>query len=208
LKAGIARPRPSLKNVDLLIGEYLSNFSFPSGHATMAGAAFGFFRKRKTAILLALMVLGVMFSRVYLGLHYLTDVIAGAGIGIVSGIAIRQIEGSVRRRVRLSKKRDEIAIIAVLGLGLLAMIVFKPAPLLGILLGYVAGFFAFKAFSLKQRTVLGQSAAVKQAAGFAVLGIILASTQIVRYEFSFALYLLSGLWVSLLWPWVFEKLFK
>ncbi len=208
LKIGIARPRPSFKNVDLLIGEYLSNYSFPSGHATMAGAAFSFFRGKRKTIALGLLVLGVMISRVYLGVHFPSDVIVGAGIGLASGVAFKRFEIMVQKKIRLSRRKDEAAIAIIIGLGLIAMLMIKPAPIIGILLGYIFGFFAFKGINTEQKTLLGRAAAVKQAGGFAVLGIILASTQFAGYGFSFALFLLSGLWVSLLWPLAFEKIYK
>lgn len=70
-----------------------SSFSFPSGHATIAFAFFGFFayilfrllRKRRwkinAIIASVIIILFVGFSRLYLGVHYLSDVWAGYLIG-------------------------------------------------------------------------------------------------------------------------------
>jgi undecaprenyl-diphosphatase len=72
----------------------ITNFSFPSGHALMSVAFYGllaFFAYReikksllKAIILIMLIALIVLigFSRIYLRVHYTTDVIAGFSIGI------------------------------------------------------------------------------------------------------------------------------
>jgi membrane-associated phospholipid phosphatase len=91
LKLIIARDRPEL--VSRLVVE--SGFSFPSGHATTAFVAFPilaivvYYSSRIPKVLkyililiLAIFPLVVAFSRLYLGVHYLTDVVAGAMVGL------------------------------------------------------------------------------------------------------------------------------
>lgn len=89
LKNLVARPRPWLDVVGLvpLIRESDPN-SFPSGHTT-AAFAFGFALWRtaprewmKWAALAAAILMG--FSRLYVGVHYPSDVLAGVLIGWVS----------------------------------------------------------------------------------------------------------------------------
>ncbi len=62
-------------------------FSFPSGHTT---AAFTFFSilafalvKRRFQVLAFTLAAAVGVSRVYLGQHYVNDVVAGASIGLI-----------------------------------------------------------------------------------------------------------------------------
>jgi membrane-associated phospholipid phosphatase len=60
--------------------------SFPSGHATVGVAVFSLLAARargtRTRALLATIASFVPVSRVYVGVHYPTDVIGGAGIGL------------------------------------------------------------------------------------------------------------------------------
>ena len=92
LKQAIARPRPSTVGDTVVAG-----FSFPSGHATVAFALFGslyywlwnhpgILRIRATlAFILLALAFMVGFSRIYLGVHYPSDVTAGFCLGL-SGV--------------------------------------------------------------------------------------------------------------------------
>ncbi len=89
LKAFFARPRPVFE--DPLVLE--STYSFPSGHAMESMALYGmlaYFAVRasstwraRTAVVFgaAILVLLIGFSRMYLGVHYLSDVAAGYAAG-------------------------------------------------------------------------------------------------------------------------------
>ncbi len=61
------------------------SFGFPSGHSSGAIAVWGglavVFRKRALGWLAPLMVLLIVFSRLYLGVHFLADVLGGAVLG-------------------------------------------------------------------------------------------------------------------------------
>jgi undecaprenyl-diphosphatase len=84
LKAKTHRPRPYQVRQDVwVVGKPLDHFSFPSGH-TLHAVAFGLvalFYFPALAFLLVPFIVMVAMSRVILGLHYPSDVLAGAGIG-------------------------------------------------------------------------------------------------------------------------------
>ncbi|MGQ9554986.1 MAG: phosphatase PAP2 family protein [Anaerolineae bacterium] len=89
LKNLIQRPRPDPVAALVLAG----GFSFPSGHALLSLVFYGtlvrilasHMQSRRCAFLLylagALLIVAIGFSRLYLGVHYLTDVLAGYAIG-------------------------------------------------------------------------------------------------------------------------------
>ena len=85
LKPVIARDRPFTTNGETrAIGEYPSNYSFPSGHAASAAAgAFALTRiwPNAHAALWALAGL-ISASRLYLGVHYPLDIVAGLLVGL------------------------------------------------------------------------------------------------------------------------------
>ena len=98
LKESIARPRPyNVSDTIINIGDAVTDFSMPSGHTICAtliaiflGAyLFSIYKKKGQRIwislALAVYVGLVMLSRMYLGKHFLTDVIAGLGVGILFG---------------------------------------------------------------------------------------------------------------------------
>ena len=84
IKVLIRRPRPSGYN---LIEE--SNFSFPSGHSMISTAFYGFLiylvykniknKKLKyfLIIVLFILIISICISRIYLGVHYLSDTLGG-----------------------------------------------------------------------------------------------------------------------------------
>ncbi|MDR0248748.1 MAG: phosphatase PAP2 family protein [Oscillospiraceae bacterium] len=90
LKNVIARPRPYVAYGDLRVyAKELSSFSFPSGHASAsfaASAAIFWFHKLPGVGALALAAV-IAFSRVYLSVHYLTDVLGGAALGVLYAAA-------------------------------------------------------------------------------------------------------------------------
>jgi dolichol kinase len=70
-------------------------FSFPSMHATFIFAALPFFQKgnlRPYRFLWIIFATLVAFSRVYIGVHYVSDVLAGAGLGYAIGQGLFYLE--------------------------------------------------------------------------------------------------------------------
>jgi len=89
LKPLIARPRPCWLNPNgCTLIPTPKDFSFPSGHAMSSFAAAWPLRclNKKTGALALLFAGLIAFSRMYLYVHYLTDVLAGAFFGLGAGM--------------------------------------------------------------------------------------------------------------------------
>ena len=86
------------------------SFSFPSGHATLAAAFYGFLayaivrdapargQRAGVAGALLMLVVAIGLSRMYLGVHFLSDVLGGYLLGLtwlIGGIVVAEI---TRRR--------------------------------------------------------------------------------------------------------------
>lgn len=94
LKNLIARPRPCWvdQSVTLLIPNP-KDYSFPSGHTFAAfAAAFTIFLYHRKEGILALAAAGVIaFSRMYLFVHYPTDILGGMVLGIFISIVVYKL---------------------------------------------------------------------------------------------------------------------
>ena len=98
LKLIIARPRPPRLRLVIENG-----YSFPSGHSMVSFAFYGFLiylinKKLKNKklkypliILLSVLILLIGISRIYLGVHYVTDVLGGYIIGLIYLMAFIKI---------------------------------------------------------------------------------------------------------------------
>ena len=87
----VHRMRPYDSGITHLFIERSPDFSFPSDHATASFAiasAFLFKSRRSWGMVFGLAALIVCLSRVFLGTHYLSDVIAGAFTGIFASVAV------------------------------------------------------------------------------------------------------------------------
>ena len=97
---GRARPCNSLQNVHLLVG-CSESFALPSGHATNAFAfAVPFLlmtRARLRYIFLTIAVL-VSLSRIFVGVHYPSDVVIGTIVGVLSSLAVVSLYRWAERR--------------------------------------------------------------------------------------------------------------
>lgn len=106
----IHRPRPFFDNPILT----LTTYSFPSGHAMASTVLYGLLaafaiktstnpRRRVIAVSIAVsLIVLVCFSRIYLGVHYLTDVLAGVAEGIAWLVLCLTMMKIMQRRRRIS----------------------------------------------------------------------------------------------------------
>jgi undecaprenyl-diphosphatase len=88
VKLAVRRPRPVLEGLSPL-GGAPSSLSFPSAHATSSFAvATAMTRVEPVAALAFLLAAALALGRPYLGMHYPSDVLAGALLGVALGLIV------------------------------------------------------------------------------------------------------------------------
>lgn len=95
VKAIVRYPRPFMVYPDLIGGgrlETATGYSFPSGHSTGASSFYGslavLFRSKILRVIAIILIVMVPVSRMYLGVHWPMDVLAGTIIGLVSAFML------------------------------------------------------------------------------------------------------------------------
>ena len=107
LKNMVCRVRPYDANPLLMpLIQRPTDFSFPSGHAASSFACAGVMwhkLPRRAGVPVLILAILISFSRLYIGVHYPTDVLAGVISGLlISFLAIRTVQGI--RKLREKKK--------------------------------------------------------------------------------------------------------
>ena len=210
LKVLIARPRPT--QVLQLIAE--TGYSMPSGHATLSAtvatyAWFSSWIQKNIKILLIVLAILISISRLYLGVHYLSDVLAGIALGIILGWFAFKLEVKINKmRFHVSKLPEEFLIVIFLVIMIISYL-FVPAEYYGAyaLLGYFFGYGIYKHTKMD----LTKLQTKKQLALNIILGIgIFGVLGLVAYKseglLSQLLFFIAGIFITLIWPMVIVKL--
>ncbi len=218
LKDLFALPRPFELDPSVKVYD-VEGYGLPSGHAQLSTVAWGTLAhawgKALAWVLAAVLILLIGFSRIYLGVHFPTDVLAGWLIGTV---LVAAYVASHSRLERWLERRDlgvQLGVAVVLPLLLVMLHTTEDtATLTGILLGAGVGIvllrrsLAYDADGpLWQRGVrffLG--IAVVAALRFGLKAISPATPEPLHLAASFLRYVILGLWIALGAPWLFRTL--
>lgn len=106
LKLTVARPRPCWINPahQMLIG-VPSDYSFPSGHtlASVIAATVLTLRDRRFGLVAIPLTVLIAFSRLYLYVHFPSDVLVGALLGVLIGIGVTAAVKALAAKAKATK---------------------------------------------------------------------------------------------------------
>lgn len=231
IKITVRRTRPYFhEGIDAVI-ERTDGYSFPSGHSNniaVVGVHASLMCKKKypnaflfVAASSVLLVLLVMLSRMYLGQHYLTDVVTGAAIGVAVGLVgykIFDLFGNKEEKLLFAIIPCCVLILAVV---IAAYIKGKESDSLVSIAGTFSavglGYFlekkhvryevkADKFYKYVLRLLLGAAIALGLKTGLKALFALFAKGIWELLITGFVRYFLIGIWVSLFAPMAFKKL--
>lgn len=222
LKVIIAKERPPVSN--WYPGADAPNYSTPSGHAQYSATLYGWFTAKLRTwwmAIIAVVLTGLIgVSRVYLGVHYLGDILLGWAIGIITIILLVYFDRPIRDFLgRYNFEQQNLALF-VIGLVMILIAAVLPEPpnenfgaLGGLTIGLAIGMILehrFVDFSVEPYEGQRLRLVLRVIIGLAfVLGIMLGlepflpSDQMWLRMIRYMLVALSGIFV---WPAIFKTI--
>ena len=124
LKVAMHDPRPYWLDPRVrLLTRPESSFGIPSGHSQNAAAIWGmlavYLHRGWSWTVAVLLIFLIGFSRMYLGVHFPTDVLAGWILGFIVLIAVLYLERPLLVRLNRLGELSQVAIMLALSLGLI-----------------------------------------------------------------------------------------
>jgi membrane-associated phospholipid phosphatase len=221
LKGTFANPRPSVS--DWLPGATASGYSLPSGHAQSSTVVYGWLgvklKKWWTAVAFITVIFLVGISRVYLGVHWLGDVLAGWAVGLLIVLVFWRFEAPISRY--LSRYSRDVLYLSFLLLGVVATVITElvftaPGDDFGATGGLIVGFAI--GLWLEGRYVNFTTEAQNGQRWRLVLRVILGIVVVLVFMYGLPIFLPSGTLFrliryavvgfigSFLWPLIFTRI--
>ncbi|MEX2355919.1 MAG: phosphatase PAP2 family protein [Thermaerobacterales bacterium] len=206
VKDYLTMPRPDPAQVRVLFEESGVGYGFPSGHAQGTLTLWGYlayrWAVRPLIIFAAVLVPLVGLSRVYLGLHFPSDVLGGWAL---AGLLIA---GFVLAERHLSGLRSRSLAIALLPL--LALLVYRDADaykIVGYAVGFLAGYGTGTALAGEARGGGAVRLVLKVVVGFAGFELLRQVTGMITPDGPWQVlrYAVVGIWAADLAPRLFQR---
>ena len=203
-KSIIMRPRPEGL---LVLENQAGTFSMPSGHATFAGTIYSFFEKKvfpKGKVFLLALVFLTALSRIYLGVHFLSDVLAGLLIGYILGKLLCKLEKKIdKAHLKISKFKEEKLIVIIFAIMILSFFILPETFYLAfVLFGYYLGFVFYRD---SKYTIKSENKKLNILFGTIILAILGTIAFGLSGIGSIIMFFIIGLYITIIWPFVLNK---
>jgi undecaprenyl-diphosphatase len=218
LKSLFAHPRPF--ELDPAVGVYeAEGYGLPSGHAQIAVVVWGVLAaeiRKRWAWITAVVLMGLIgFSRIYLGVHFPTDVLAGWAIGALVLLAYLRWQSPIERWLTTLTPLQQIALTLALSVGIVLLIpTLVTTSILGVMAGAGTGFVLLARLGGYRADGPVWQRAVRLLIGGAVLfglriglkAILPDAGDPLYLAMRFVRYVVMGVWTGLGAPLLFQQL--
>ena len=211
-------PRPFILDPSVKLYD-VEGYGMPSGHAQLSVVVWGTiahaFKKAWLWTIAGLLAALIGLSRIYLGVHFPTDVLAGWLIGALLLAAYMVLHRPVEAWLERRGLGAQLTAAVVLSLTLLFLHATEnTASLSGVLLGAGAGVALLRRYTDYRAGGLPWKQAARYVLGVAVLMALRLGLKAIspdaggalQLALRFARYAMLGLWIGLGAPWLFKKL--
>jgi len=218
IKDIFAHPRPFELDATVKLHE-ASGYGLPSGHSQSAVVVWGViaagFRKTWLWVTAILLMALIGFSRIYLGVHFPTDVLGGWTVGALFLAAYLALQPRVATWLKKAGLGVQLAVAVVAPLVLLLLHPTKGAASpMATLMGMGVGFALLRRITPFSAAGPAWQIAVRFLVGMVGIGILYFGLSAVfphegeplYFALRFVRYALVGLWAGLGAPWLFLKL--
>lgn len=195
---------------------YLSSatgYSFPSGHSQGVATFYPYIwqrwpKQKRWFIIGVFMIIGVGFSRLYLGVHWPGDVLGGFSFGALMVLGFKRLDETLfKLPFSLSAK-----ILLSLILPLLVLVVYHSKQgwqMVGFVIGFTSGYFLEDSvLDYRERTHFRPSL-YKTIVGLTLLGLWIWLWHSLTQHYTWIylpVFAVGGLWTSFLAPYLFRRL--
>jgi membrane-associated phospholipid phosphatase len=201
---GMPRPSPELHRT------YAEGNGFPSGHAQQSTAFWATVAQlfgRTWTVVSALLITFVALSRVYLGVHFVGDVLGGAAFGIlVSLVGVMTYRMRIWQSMGLRERLVMALLLPALFPGSLLIVGLDVARAWGLVTGLAVGYILEAEWVGLERPRQVGAVIIRLLVGIPALGGLYATGWGLSGALGFAFHVVLGIAATLLLPWIFGML--